>query len=130
MSTDRQSESHADTTAPAQHGPVFFVLEKDALVSSDLIQALQARGPCRVLHVARPEEAKGALDGVGRVDAAFLAMGFDDAMQSGLTGALRQLGARMVLTMGEDSQRVLDHGWHLLLRPFTERMVHDMLSDG
>lgn len=128
MSTDRQDESHADLTARAQTIPVFFVLEQDALVSSDLIQALQARGPCRVLHVARPEEAAGALDGVRRVDAAFLAMRFDDARQSGLTGALGLLGARMVLTMGEDSDRVLDHGWHLLLRPFTERMVHETLA--
>jgi len=108
--------------------PIYVVLENDALVAADLIQALEARGACSVLHFSCPSEIRPALGRVGRVEAAFLEMGCDEAVSTGLAEALAARGARLVLTRGEDSERVTAHGWTLLPRPFTERMVHDLLS--
>ncbi|TCO69558.1 hypothetical protein [Rhodovulum euryhalinum] len=123
------TDHHSPDTDPGVM-PTFLVLEQDALISSDLIQALEIRGPCRVLHFSSTQDAESALRGLCRVEAAFLEMRFDDALNSALARALASLGARLVLTLGEDAERVACHGWHLLPRPFTERMVHDTLAEG
>ncbi|RAP41183.1 hypothetical protein BYZ73_10900 [Rhodovulum viride] len=109
--------------------PTYVVLERDALISADLIQAIESLGPCRVMHFSSIEQVTPALEDVGAVDAAFLEMRVDDALSSGLAAHLAKHGARLVLTLGEDVERVMGEGWRLLLRPFTERMVHDALIE-
>lgn len=108
--------------------PTYLVLERNALISADLIQALDSRGPCRVMHFTAPEEVAPGLNGIGSVQAAFLEMRFDEAKDSTLAAELARYGARLVLTLREDVERVVNEGWQLLLRPFTEQMVHDALG--
>lgn len=110
--------------------PTYVVLEHDVLISADLIQAIESRGPCRVVHAASASEMGDALSRLDRVDAAFLELRFDEAVASSLSAELARHGARLILTLGEDVERVVAQGWNLLLRPFTERMVHDTLSEG
>lgn len=110
--------------------PVYLVLERDALISADLIGAIEARGPCPVLHVTSPDEARAALDGAHAPRAAFLEMRIDEALNSTLAADLARHGAQLVLTLGEDVDRVMAEGWSLPLRPFTERMVHETLGTG
>lgn len=129
MSTNPEIESENAPGAASAPGPTFLVLEHDALISSDLIQTLRGLGPCRVLHVTSVDDGMRALNGLHRVDAAFLEMQYDEAVQSGLARSLGQLGARMVLTRGEDTDLVAGRGWRLLARPFTERMIHESLSE-
>nr|WP_125408559.1 hypothetical protein [Rhodovulum robiginosum] len=110
--------------------PTYLVLERDALISADLIQAIESRGPCRVVHYASVDEIGPELHKIRPVDAAFLEMRYDEAINSTLSTQLARDGARMVLTMGEDVERIAGTGWRLLLRPFTDEMVHQALSEG
>jgi len=128
MSTHDPTECARAEEPPPAGEPTYIVLERDALISADLIQAIESRGPCRVFHFSSLSEMGGALNRLERVEAAFLEMRYDDAVQSGLSGELLRHGARLVLTLGEDVERVVGAGWNLLMRPFTERMVHQTLE--
>jgi len=128
MSTPETTTLQAWIGTQQNQGPVYLVLERDALISADLIQAIESRGPCRIMHCATASEIEPALNTVGKVEAAFLELRIDDLQDSALACALAHHGARLVLTLGEDVERVVSQGWQLLLRPFTESMVHEALS--
>ncbi len=125
---DPPDMSHAAMPVAKAH-PTYVVLERDALISADLIQAIESLGPCRVMHFSSVDEMASGLEGVGSVNAAFLELRLDEALASGLATNLGKLGARLVLTLGEDVERVMSAGCRLLLRPFTERMVLDALTE-
>ncbi|MCA0920449.1 hypothetical protein [Pseudooceanicola nanhaiensis] len=113
---------------PVRATPVFLVLETDALIATDIADALSAQGPCRVVMVKKPAEIPVVLDGIAHVTAALLEMRYGEFLDSGLPELLGERGARIVLTAGElDRDKIADKGWFLLIRPFTDIMIRRML---
>ncbi|WP_019953358.1 hypothetical protein [Yoonia vestfoldensis] len=103
-------------------------MESNLLIAEDICGALLARGPCRLVKVATHEELQDVVTPGGPVAAMFLEMRFDDLMASPVYPALLLTGAKIVLTVGEDDEAaVLDQGWAMLVRPFTEDMIHGSL---
>lgn len=81
-----------------------------------------------MIKVPHPDELIRVLDGETRVSAAFLEMRYDQVLNAGADTALSLRGARIVLTMGEDDETmVVKQGWAMLVRPFTEEMIHGVL---
>lgn len=110
--------------------PVFLLLEKNPIIAADMIGTLEACCDCHVVHVAMADEIDNALAQTPAVAAAFLEMNFRDLEASDLPMALNQSGARIVLTQGEAHEaEVQRRGWHMLVRPFSDEMVRDMLQD-
>ncbi|MHA7828142.1 MAG: hypothetical protein ACX93P_11355 [Roseovarius sp.] len=118
---------YSDTLQPAL--PVYIVLESNALIAEDIIGSLRATGPCRVIRVERPEMLAPSLHTEPAVTAAFLEMPYRELMQSDLHQSLADSGARIILTIGEDDESVvLQQGWGMLVRPFTEQMIREALT--
>ncbi len=109
--------------------PVFLLLEKNPVIAADMIGTLEACCDCRVIHVATLDEINHALAQTPTVAAAFLEMNFRELEASDLPMALNQSGARIVLTQGEAHEAEVERrGWHMLVRPFSDQMVRDMLQ--
>jgi hypothetical protein len=111
-----------------QEPPTYIVMESTPLIAEDICGALHAGGPCRVVKVATLEELESAIVLPGSVAAVFLEMRFDGVMSSNICPALLLSGAKIVLTVGEDDEAaVIGQGWAMLVRPFTEDMIHRSL---
>lgn len=109
--------------------PVFVVMDSNVLIAEDLCGSLQASVACRVLSVSQPNELLRVVEQEPVVTAAFLEMRYEQIVQSGLHLILGERGARIVLTNGEDDDSMLQqHGWSMLVRPFTEEMVRLILA--
>lgn len=110
-------------------GPVFLVLERDALIAEDIAGSLHAIGPCRTIRVATPAEISPHLGAGERISAAFLEMRLAEMEASGLHRRLAARGARIILTIGEDdAAQVRARGWGMLVRPFTDAMIREVLG--
>ncbi|MEZ5714827.1 MAG: hypothetical protein R3D85_06425 [Paracoccaceae bacterium] len=111
-------------------GPVFLVLESDILVAEDIIATLKEMGPCRATHLVQPDEIMEILLDGQPVTAAFLQMRLGDVAQSAFLQPLLERGARIILTMGEeDEDSATAQGYRMLVRPFTDLMIRDILVD-
>ncbi|WP_322890492.1 MULTISPECIES: hypothetical protein [unclassified Yoonia] len=111
-----------------QEPPVYIIMESSPLIAEDIYGALHAGGPCNVVKVTSVEELEMAIAPGGPVAAVFLEMRFEDVLVSPLYPALMLTGAKIVLTIGEDDETaVLGQGWAMLVRPFTEDMIHHSL---
>ncbi|WP_322867907.1 hypothetical protein U5922_017865 [Aquicoccus sp. G2-2] len=116
-----------DSKAPGE--PVFFILEQDTLVATDLSQILQSAGPCRIVFARKLDEAARALADVPSLSVAFLEMDYAGFSQSWLARALHDRGALLIFTTSENTDASLRaRGWGSLARPFTEQVVLDTLS--
>lgn len=108
--------------------PVFLVLEHHTLIADDIMETLKAIGPCRVIHARDPSSISKLLCGEGRISAAFLNMDYANVLEEGIDRELLAHGARIILTVGdEDRAQALARGWGILIRPFTDEMVRDMV---
>ncbi len=111
-----------------QELPTYIVMESNLLIAEDICGALHAKGACRVIRATSAEEVETAILPGLPVAAAFLEMRFADVMESSVGRALTLSGAKIVLTVGEDDEAaVRAQGWDMLVRPFTEEMIHDSL---
>lgn len=120
--------TYSPDRAGAADLPVYLVLEGDLLIATDIADALNAHGPCRVLHVTSAEEIAAAIEAEPALAAAFLEMRLAQLQDIGLAETLHARGARMILTAGEaDMDAVLDLGWFMLLRPFSDEMIRAVL---
>ncbi|MEV8467193.1 hypothetical protein AB0T83_10425 [Fluviibacterium sp. DFM31] len=124
-----------NTLRPARNGdpatgPVFLVLERDLLVAEDMLGTLRQLGPCRAIHLANPQALLAYLQDGAHISAAFLEMRLCDLMDSPVLQPLRDRGARIVLTVGEDDAALAEaQGWRMLARPFTDWMIRDILAE-
>ncbi|WP_306151770.1 hypothetical protein [Roseovarius sp. MMSF_3281] len=113
-----------------QANPVFLVLERDILIAEDIVASLKDIGPCQTVHVSDPQALIEHLSDYTRISAAFLEMRFDQMVELGLDRRLADMGARVVLTIGEDDESLaLAHGWSMLVRPFTDEMIRATLAN-
>lgn len=121
---------HMPYDDPTRQEPsTYIVMESNLLIAEDICGALHAKGACRVIRATSAEELETAVMPGLPVAAAFLEMRFDDVMDSAVCRALALGGAKIVLTVGEDdADAVRAQGWELLVRPFTEEMIHDSLQ--
>ncbi|MBQ2261415.1 MAG: hypothetical protein II336_08615 [Loktanella sp.] len=112
-----------------QTPPIYLVMESNLLIAEDICGALQAYGACQVIRITHPDELTQMVDSEQPITAAFLEMRYDQVLHMGLTESFLLRGARIVLTVGEgDEVAVQDHGWAMLVRPFTEEMIHAALQ--
>ncbi len=126
---DLEQDSNRIYRSGLTAAPVFLVLERDPLIAEDIKGALQVILPCHVLHAGDASEIASMLSRESRISAAFLNMPFAEVVESGLDKILDKHSARIILTDGEDDQaRALARGWALLVRPFTEEMIRDLVS--
>lgn len=103
-------------------------MESNLLIAEDLCGALRATGPCKVVRVESLAELETAITPGDPVAAVFLEMRFDDVLAAPLYPALMLTGAKIVLTIGEEDEiAVPRQGWAMLVRPFTEAMIHSAL---
>lgn len=108
--------------------PVFLVLEREALIADDIIGSLRDIGPCRIIHVDQPEDIEPGLQGEDQLAAAFLELRHDAVRAHGLDERLSALGAWIILTVGEDDQPIVQAlGWGMLVRPFSDQMIRDLI---
>lgn len=123
-----EKDSHAQISSDTL--PLYLVLEHNPIIADDLIGALESAGPCKIVHVARPDDLAPALDGVeGLWAAAFLEMRLADLSALGLDRRLGALGARIVLTIGEDDEEAVKaRGYSLVVRPFSDEMIMGTLA--
>lgn len=114
---------------PIRHTPPhYLVMESNLLIAEDLCGALRANGPCKVVRVGSLAELETAITPGDPVAAVFLEMRFDDVLAAPLYPALMLTGAKIVLTIGEEDEiAVPRQGWAMLVRPFTEAMIHSAL---
>lgn len=118
----------ADPMEPAE--PVFLVFERDALIAEDIIGSLRDLGPCETIHVNDPDDVPRQLSADRRISAAFLEMRYDQVVELGLDRRLADQGAHIILTIGEDDETdAKARGWGMLVRPFTDQMIRDVLED-
>ena len=109
--------------------PVFLVVERDPLIADDIKGSLMALGPCRVIHASEPGSLSKVLQDEGSISAAFLDICLKRVLDDALDERLNAHGARIILTVGEDDQALaLARGWGMLVRPFTDEMVRDVVS--
>ncbi len=109
--------------------PVFLLLEKNPIIAADMIGTLEACCECHVIHVVAAGEIADALSRTPTLAAAFLEMSFPELDGSDLHVSLNHSGARIVLTQGEVHEaEVQQRGWHMLVRPFSDEMVRDILK--
>ncbi|WP_239495858.1 hypothetical protein [Yoonia maritima] len=109
--------------------PIFLLQESDFLIAEDIEGALQSLGPCRVIRVRHISEVVSNLASEKNVSAAFLECGYDDVIEMNLHKILNELGAHIILTAGAaDEHKVRSMGWGMLIRPFTEQLIHKELK--
>lgn len=109
--------------------PIYVVMESNLLIAEDITGALQAFGPCQVIRIATLADLTNLVDSGMVVSAAFLELHYAQAMNMGVASSFALRGARIILTVGEsDEAAVQDHGWAMLVRPFTEDMIHAVLQ--
>lgn len=114
--------------SPKSGEPVFLVLEGDPLIADDIMGSLKDIGPCRVLRASDSSNIAAMLNEEDRIAAAFLDLPFSKVLEDGLDQRLTAYGARIVLTVGENDQhRALARGWGMLIRPFTDEMIRDVV---
>ena len=111
-----------------QSPPTYLVLDSNLLIAEDICGALHAFGPCHVIKITEAAELTDMVETNEPITAAFLEMRYDQALSLGLTDTFLLRGAKIVLTVGEgDEPAVRQHGWAMLVRPFTEDMIHAAL---
>lgn len=111
-----------------QEPPTYIVMESNLLIAEDICGALYANGPCKVVRLGSLAELETVITPGDPVAAVFLEMRFDDVLAAPLYPALMLTGAKIVLTIGEDDDiAVPGQGWAMLVRPFTEAMIHSAL---
>ncbi|WP_147419681.1 Rossmann-fold NAD(P)-binding domain-containing protein [Sulfitobacter guttiformis] len=109
--------------------PVFLVQESDSFISEDIVAALRAMGPCRVIDVTDVDQIAPVLADEDAVTAAFLEISFEEVLACGIMSALVRCGARIILTTDSSgASDALAAGWGTLARPFNEPMIHEALS--
>ena len=110
---------------------VYLVMERDTLVAADLSGALQSYAPSRVITTRTPEAVDDLLHSFDRLDAAFVDIPVEEFLGSSLQTLLEQLDTRVIFTVGEDKADIVsEHGWHLLVRPFTDEMIRKVMGFG
>jgi hypothetical protein len=108
--------------------PIYIVMESNVLIAEDICGALEVAGPCQVLKISALAELDTIIDPGTTVSAAFLEMRYAELLESGLHQSILLSGAKIILTVGEDDEAAVGlHGWSMLVRPFTESMIHNVL---
>ena len=114
---------------PGRKGPIYLVLEKDLLVSSDLAGALMACPGAQVICAKHPGDIEQALRDVERLEAAFLELPVSQFLKMSLDKLMKRLGAHVIFTVGEDDEAMArQRGWGMLVRPFSDEMVYAALA--
>ena len=91
--------------------------------------SLKSITPCRVIHVNEAGKIDAVLRGEDRISAAFLDICFDKVVEKGLDRTLCDHGARIISTVGEYEQaQALARGWGMLIRPFTDDMIRNVVQ--
>lgn len=110
--------------------PVYLVLERDPFVAEDIAASIQALGPCRVIRVRSEAGIRDILEEEDDVRAAFLDVKYAQVRKAKLDELLKRHGAQIILTVGEDDEdQATDLGWGMLIRPFTERMIQQAVTE-
>ena len=108
--------------------PVFVLLESNPIIATDMVGILKLSCDCRVVHVPNTDALLEAMPHIPNVTAAFLEIGVAELSGSELESALKRHRAAIVLTQGESLlSEAQERGWFMLVRPFTEQMVKDIL---
>ena len=128
MDFDVTTHSHA-VTGPAGR-PVFLLLESNPIIATDMVGILELSCDCRVVHVPNTDALLEALLDIPKLTAAFLEIGVAELSGSEIESALKHHRAAIVLTQGESLlSEAQERGWYMLVRPFTEQMVKDILQE-
>lgn len=110
--------------------PTILLLESNPIIATDMIGALEAAGPCHIIHLIHSDAIIETLARVSQVDVAFLEMIAPDLAGSEYEAALSKSGAQIVLTQGEAYRDdATARGWHMVVRPFTDEMLRDLLVE-
>lgn len=127
---DSDFNSPSRMTADPTGRPVFLLLESNPIIATDMMGILELSCDCSVVHVSDAQELPKAVSNVPRLTAAFLEIGVAELSGSEIEDALRHHRANIVLTQGESLQlEAQERGWYMLIRPFTEQMVKDVLHE-
>jgi hypothetical protein len=117
------------TSAEVEKTPVFLILESNFLIAEDLIGSLQSLGACRTIHVLDPRDAIRVAASEETLSAAFLEMRYSDVLAMGLDQIFDERGTLIILTAGRaEEHKVRSAGWGMLIRPFSENMIHEELK--
>lgn len=128
MDSDLKSHLHVSTTSTGR--PVFVVLESNPIIAADIVSILELSCECRVVHVSDVDSLLEAMLSIPRLTAAFLEIGVTELSGSAIEDALLHHRASVVLTRGESLRsEAQERGWYMLVRPFTEQMVKDILHE-
>lgn len=127
MDSNLESPMRPSVETPGH--PVFLLLESNPIIASDIVNILELSCECHVIHVSDPSDVLDALLNTPKLTAAFLEMSAADLEGSKISELLRRQKAQIVLTHGEEHRAAAQkQGWHMLIRPFTEQMVRDVLD--
>lgn len=109
--------------------PIYLLLEENLIIASDIVAVLEAAEACHVIHLTTSDQIIDALAHTPRLTAAILEMNPSDLVGSDIETALKHHGARVVLTRGDSTDpEVEERGWMMLLRPFTDNMLLELLT--
>ncbi|MFD3190411.1 hypothetical protein ACFMPD_09075 [Sedimentitalea sp. HM32M-2] len=99
------------------------------IIASDMVAVLEAAEACHIIHLTAPDQVIDALARTPRLTAAILELNPSDLVGSDIETALNHHGARVVLTKGDSTDpEVEERGWMMLLRPFTDHMLRELLT--
>ncbi|MEP2472618.1 MAG: hypothetical protein ABJH45_13775 [Paracoccaceae bacterium] len=123
--------STAPRSAAAQtERPVFVLVESNPIIAKDMVGILELSCECRVVHVSDADALLDAAPQMPKITAAFLEIGVTEFLGSEVENLLNHHGAEIILTKGESLQsEAQERGWHMLIRPFTEQMLRDLLNE-
>lgn len=108
--------------------PTYVVMDSNVLIAEDICGALQVFEPCHVIRITNLTELAKVVASDTVVSAAFLEMHFEEAINTAFADTFVRRGGKIVLTVGDTEKLTGQHGWSVLVRPFTEDMIHAVLK--
>ena len=127
---DSELKIPADGAADPTGRQVFLLLESNPIIATDMKGILELSCNCRVVHVSDVDTLMETMPHIPKLTAAFLEIGVAELSGSSIEDALKLHQACIVLTQGESlQQEAQERGWFMLVRPFTEQMVKEVLQD-
>lgn len=108
---------------------IFVVVDRNFLVSADLEEALLGLGPrSRVMTYAMVEPARGAVESISALSAAFVGLPFREMRSDPLIEMVQERGGRVIFVGGESSAPPEEaEGFYFLRRPITPEAVRRVL---
>lgn len=118
---------------PEGKGPVFIVVERNPVVSSDLVEILSDYDADAVIHVAStPQEAIACLAGLGELCLVLVSMKTEKVAATGLQEAAIAHGGRIVVLDGDETRAEREagtaRGWFFVSKPFSTQAIHGVID--